>query len=123
MPLEREFRAFHLRPKGSRLPALNWSDLEENMNLTAAATMLFALATGAGAAGFTPQTERPSSLITTVRCLQQNCYSYEQWNRPGFNRNKERPDAGPGHENEPKRRALEDCLKQHMAHECHVKGL
>jgi hypothetical protein len=93
------------------------------MSLTAAATMLFALATGAGAAGFTPRADRPSSVITTVRCLQQNCYSYEQWNRPGFNRNKERPDAGPGKFDATKQRALEDCLKLHMARECHAKGL
>lgn len=36
------------------------------MSLNAAATVLFALATGAGATGFLPQADRPSSLITTV---------------------------------------------------------
>jgi|GEM_PF-4996861 len=92
------------------------------MSLTAAATMLFALATGAGAAGLTPQADGPSSLITTVRCLQQNCYSYEQWSRPGFNRNKERPDAGQAKFDATKQRDLENCLKLHMAHECHVRG-
>lgn len=88
------------------------------MSLNAVAAMLFVLATGAGATGFTPQTDRSSSLITTVRCTQKQCYTYEQWARPGFDRTKERPLAGRDKVDAPKERALNDCLHTHRSSYC-----
>ncbi len=76
----------------------------------AAATMLFALVTGPGATRFTPQADRSPSLIIAVRCKQQHCYTYEQWARPGFDRKKDAPEAGPGKFGMDKQRAMQNCI-------------
>ncbi len=62
-------------------------------------------------------TDTPSDLFTPVRCQQESCYTYEQWARPGFNRKKERPSAGPGKANPAK---FNECMSHHdrLARDC-----